>query len=497
MKYLVRIVACLAALCLLVGCGKAGNGGGSSVTSSKEGNTVSKPAGESKPDSVAKDSSDGNVRVYPVPDGAPKSADFTVTANGETVGVYSAPVSLEYSTTDSFGYFDLLKGTANVTVKPAFGFSSVAVLPESAGVKTEVKNGEISFSLDTPRDLTLVFDGDYHGKVLQVFVSPPETDVPKKGDPGVIYVAPGYYTGKNYKLISGDTLYIAGGAYIEGGTVSAAGSNIRVCGRGVLSPNEPQGMYFGSCSNSTLEGIILNKKQKGWSGQVQNCDGITVDRYRVVSPVYYSTDGLNITTSKNVTYRNCYFRTGDDCVSIKGGNLEKPSDNPVDNVLLENCTFWSDGNNAVAIGSETYTPYMRNITVRNCEILYVHDDTDNRGALAIICLHGTDISNILFENINIGPCGHLLSIFYTAKIFDIPGDLSLPGEIHGVTYRNISQKGGSNVKQIRFTGFAGFGNDAKMLSDVTVENVTVEGKKVTADYGHFITNEYTRNIVYK
>lgn len=480
--------------CMFSACGGNSVDNSKNNSSNKDSSSQSESNVESsKTEQVIYEPQNG-VQVYSVPKGAPESKDFTVIVNEMPVGLYSTETL--YESTDTFGYFDLIEGTANITVKPNFSFQSCEVLPKSRGITPEIKNGEIKFSTDKIGDLTLIFNGNYKGKVLQIFINPEDVDAPTESSPTVTYIGPGYYTRRELNVLSGETLYIAGGAYIEDGTIGIGGrQNVTVRGRGVISQGSKditQAVFFGGCKNVKLEGIICNKRYTGWSGQILNCDGVTVERYRVVSPVLYSTDGLNIVCSKNVTYKNCYFRTGDDCVSIKGGNNDKPSTEPVDNILIEDCIFWSDGNNAVAIGSETYTPYMRNITVRNSEILYVKDNTDNRGAMAIICLHGTDISNILFENINVGPCGYLTSIFYTEEIFEIPGNLRLPGEIHDVTFRNITQRGGDNPKFIRLSGW----NEEKKIRNVTYDNVTVEGVKIHERYPS-VSNKFIENIIYK
>lgn len=486
----IKFFACVLALCLLSGC--AGNPDTNEKNESYNSEVTSHMSDFEE--QVIYEPTNG-VQVYSVPKGAPESENFKVEANGMPVGVYDTGTL--YESTDSFGYFDLLEGTAVITVNPAFDFEYCEILPKSKGIIPEINDGIITFSTDTADDFTLLFDGNYEGNVLQIFVNPQESDIPEKGSPTVIYVEPGYYDERNnpFRLLSGDTLYIAGGAFIEGGVINAVDAdNITVRGRGIISQGEniSQGVLFDNCENVKLEGIICNKRYTGWSGQIKDCDNVTVERYRVVSPILYSTDGLNIVCSKNVTYRDCYFRTGDDCVSIKGGTNTAPSDIPVDNILIENCTLWSDGNNAVAIGSETNAPYIRNITVRNSEILFVKDNTDNRGAMAIICLHGTDISNILFENINVGPCGYLTTLFYTESIFDIPGNLALPGEIHDVTFRNITQSGGENSKLIRLSGWS----ESKKLRNITYDNVMVEDQKINEKYPR-TANRYIENIIYK
>ena len=72
---------------------------------------------------------------------------------------------------------------------------------------------------------------------LLLFANPLETDVPKADDPTVLYYGPGTHQVGAIILGDGQTLYLAGGAVVKGAVI-ARGSNIRICGRGILDGSD-------------------------------------------------------------------------------------------------------------------------------------------------------------------------------------------------------------------------------------------------------------------
>jgi hypothetical protein len=180
----------------------------------------------------------GNVRVYPAPAGEELSKDFSVKIEGQEAPVYVAKVasanpvlrwkamddkahSADYFEKDSFAYFDML-GPVTVTVTCPKAIHSVKVLPSSLKINATVEGRSLSLSLAEPRQLTIEVDGDWVGS-LHLFADAPEADVPKPGDPDVIYFGPGIHEVSHLVVGNNQTVYVAGGAVV----------------RGVIRPEEP------------------------------------------------------------------------------------------------------------------------------------------------------------------------------------------------------------------------------------------------------------------
>ncbi len=399
-------------------------------------------------------SAGAEVTVYPAPEGSPISQDYTVTVEGKNVDVYGVPT--RYGDRACFGYFDI-DGPVTVEVQVNFtaGDKSVSVHPRSLGIAAQRENDRFRFRVAAPGSVTLVVNRDHQNRPLHLFVNPPAEKPPA----GAIEFGPGMHRpgyGNEIKLKDGQTLHIAGGAWVEDGIIRAIGArNIRIMGRGVLSQMSlqdrdykgnqrgPVGIYLKDCQDVTLSGIVETRSVSSWCSMAVNCDRVRLDDFHVIAPVVPSTDGFNPCNSRNVTIRRSFFRTGDDCIAIKGETQlreGKPADQPpVENISVSNCVFWSDNNQVVTIGCETRAKHIHDVRVTDCDVIYNHGLSDMKlGVFGITPIHGTDIRDILFENLRVEHVAHNLFCFrFFDSIFGIEGDQQFPGNIANVTIRDV------------------------------------------------------------
>lgn len=71
----------------------------------------------------------------------------------------------------------------------------------------------------------------------------------------------------------------------------------------------------------------------------RNCDGVVIDNMKICGSRMINDDALDLVNTQNATVRNCFFRTQDDSIAIKG--LAKMP-RPCENILIEDCEFWTD-----------------------------------------------------------------------------------------------------------------------------------------------------------
>lgn len=452
------------------------------------------------------------VRLYPAPEGAVRSDDFTVLVNDRMVDLYGS--ENRYGSRTSFGYFDF-EGSVNVDVifhHAAPHSASIRIIPESYGITSEnVRNGHIRFTLDKPANLSFIHCGDYTGRTLHLFASPFEDEVPDRNDPDVIWYGPGYHEiseeqNRTITLKSNQTLYLEGGAYVAGVVRADSATNIKIAGRGILCQlpdyDVPKSIAFYNCNKIDISGIIVNRQRIEWSGLMSRSEDIHIHDYKVVSVAIWSTDGMNFSNCSDATVENCFFRAGDDNIAIKGLGTGKtrwtPSDNPSlslpnRNIHVSKCIFWSDNNNAVVLGQETQADYYENISFTDCDVLYVRDEQPEKAAIAMICLHTTDYRNIRFENFRIGPSGQLIAVFFTESIFRLRGNQSLwPGRMEGIIFRNISATG-SGSKLIRIEGW----DQERSVNNILLENITINDRKLEMNSPFLITNKYVTDLQVK
>ncbi len=450
-----------------------------------------------------------SVRIYPAPEGAVRSDDFTVLVNDRMVDLFGS--ENRYGSRTSFGYFDF-EGSVEVDVifhHAAPHSASIRIIPESYGITAEnVSNGHIRFTLDKPANLSFIHCGDYTGRTLHLFASPFEDEIPDKNDQDVIWYGPGYHEiseGQNrtITLKSNQTLYLEGGAYVVGVVRADSAVNVKIAGRGILCQlpeyGVPKSIAFYDCSGIDISGIIVNRQRIEWSGLMSRCSDVRIHDYKVVSVAIWSTDGMNLANTSDAVIDNCFFRAGDDNIAIKGlgtgRSRWKPDENPSEslpnrNIKVSNCIFWSDNNNAVVLGQETITDIYENITFTNCDVLFVRDEEPVKAAIALICLHTTDYRNIRFEDFRVGPSGQLIAVFFTESIFRLRGNHSLwPGRMEDIVFRNISTNG-SGSKMVRIEGW----DNSRPVKKLLLENITINGRKLDKDSPYLITNEFVKEL---
>jgi len=450
------------------------------------------------------------IITYDAPENAPLSKDYEILVNESKIPVYGS--ESRYGSDVSFASFDF-EGTAEITVNINFGaycINSFEILPKNLEIVPErINDFSCKFTIDRPQKLTILVNGDYTGRVLHLFANAPETDIPDKTNPNVIYFEKGYHVieGENSELTlkSNQTLYIEGGAFVIGRVTAKNAENIKIRGRGILAYTHEQPMpnicfELIECKNIDVSGIIINRRHGNWTGLFRSCCDIHVHDLKIVSTAIWSTDGLNLSNCQNALYEDSFIRAGDDCISIKGlenggpyaSDMQQAVKNsrPNENITVKNMIFWSDNNNAVVVGEETVARHYDNITFDNCDVLFCRDEEKIKAAIAVICMHGTLIQNITFKNFRVGPCGQLIAVFFADSLFGIPGSLLYsPGTMKNILIQNVTAYGAGS-KYVRIEGL----NDRNFIENIKLKDITVRGKKLSHNSDNLKTNDYIQSL---
>jgi hypothetical protein len=297
------------------------------------------------------------------------SADYAVSIDGMPIAAYAATTHLRDGKY-SYAYFDF-SGSVTVSIKSTLPLSHWRVLPLSARIVPHVRGDTLEFTLNKPVDLSIEPDGP--NSPLLLFANPPEVGAPKPGDPNVIYFGPGIHHPGLIRLGSHQTLYLSGGSVVNG-AIEARGDDITVCGRGVLlgedwpwnkGPAEYMASFEG-CRNVNMRDVILQGSWY-WTIVPQGCRSVNIDHVRVCGSRVENDDGIDVCNSVDVTIRDCFIRTDDDCIAVKGLDRTQPSEG----LLVEGCTLWTDRANVFRIGFECETSGgIRSITGRNLDVLH-------------------------------------------------------------------------------------------------------------------------------
>ncbi len=456
-----------------------------------------------------------NLQVYKIPAGTPSRVGiFTVTVNGQPLGLLTERNAWEKPC--SMGVFDMDLGTeVEVKIWVDKPFESARLFPEEENIPLTREGDCLVYHVNRPVNaLSLVLDNDYQAEALHIFSNPIDHQAPTESTKDVIYVSPGYHNLSAYgaqkpdlsqtekgtlTLRDNQTLYVAGGAVIDGTVYIGDAKNVTVKGSGILMKGEDcavqtpeaQGICLvtARASQVSVEGVVCHSHRwHNWTVHFWHSSDIQVSRLKVFSPVYASTDGIDISNSQRITVKDSFIRACDDCVAIKGlaGEHEKPADcPPIEDILFEHCVLWNDCNNCMGIGAETRASHFTRITFRDIRVIYSWDDRDwhekldERSVMTICSLHGTTFSDILWENIRITACQRVMCLCFKDSFWfgTLPGDQSTPGGMERITFRDIT------VEENTGSAIAGecllYTVPGKAIDQVRVENVHLYGQKVT------------------
>ncbi len=434
--------------------------------------------------------------IHPAPAGEELSKDYRVEVEGQNVPVYTARVSpqdpakrwkgmddkansAQYYELAAFASFDMQDPVA-VSITSSRPVQSAVILPKSAGIVPEVKDGKISFSLLKPMPVTVEINGTWVN-ALHLFANPPETNLPKKDDPNVIYFGPGIHEISHLEIKSGMTLYIAGGAILRGiikpdekfhisgysglktyqPLVVLKGSNIAVRGRGIIDgtgcTTHAKHMISVTGSDILLEGIIL-RDSSTWTVPIRRSDRVTVRNLKLIG-YRANSDGIDICNSRDVLVEKCFIRTLDDLIVIKSDKGQ----GPVKRVVARDCVLWNEVAHAVSVGAELRDD-VDDVLFENCDVIH---DLGREWVMRIYHCDAATVSNVRFENIRVEEARKLISLWIGKAVWTRDSDR---GYIRSVIFRDISAVGVNPLIELK--GF----DAGHMVENVQFHGVVLNNK---------------------
>jgi hypothetical protein len=419
------------------------------------------------------------VVTYPAPTGETLSKDFELSAEGKKVDVYTARVldppfagkEWNYGGPYSFANFDV-SGPVTVRITSPRSLRDVVVRPQSSGVVAKIEGEHtLILTLDGPRKLSIEPDGK-RGPLL-LFANPMEKDPPKPNDPGVIYFGPGVHKAELVTVRDNQTLYLAGGAVVKG-AIAAQGSNIRILGRGILDGSDYEwrkgphpftlGIYG---SNIEVSGITV-RGSPHWTIVPRGSRNVTIRNVKLCNSRVQNDDGINPCNSQDILITDCFIRSDDDCVALKGLDLKAENSN-VERITVENCILWCDRARIFLLGHESRAPFMRNVTLRNLDVIHF-------SMTALLLEPGEDmrledvrVENVRFHGEGQGELVRLRPVVnqYMRK--------KVPGFVRNVRFKNVELTGLPGAYRVQLAG-ADAEHDVR---GVAFENVSILGKWLT------------------
>ena len=282
----------------------------------------------------------------------------------------------DYGGPYSFANFDMV-GDAKVRITSKRSLRDTIIRPVSKGVTPQIEDDHtLTIHLDRPRKLSIEPDGK-NGPLL-LFANPMEVDPPKPEQANVVYFGPGIHRPGKIEIGSGQTLYLAGGAVVKGGVI-AQGDNIKICGRGILDGSDwewrtgptPTVIAIRG-TNIEVSGITI-RGASHWTIVPRHSRNVTVRNVKLCNSRVQNDDGINPCNSQDVLISDCFIRSDDDCVALKGLDFDGENNN-VERITVENCILWCDRARIFLLGHESRAQFMRQGDAARLGHHSFHDD---------------------------------------------------------------------------------------------------------------------------
>lgn len=419
--------------------------------------------------------------TYPAPNGAELNDEFSVDVkqgDGKYLSVSPYLVKVDKMTgtnhqvtTSSVGSFDF-EGEVEVRVKYNKGkINTARIRPLSYGIKPMVDGDVLTFRLSRPRNLSVEVNGDiYHN--IQIFANPMEKVSYKKSSRSVIYFAPGIHSckGDGWKIPSGKTVYVAGGAVLRNRLIIDSVSDVKVLGRGIIDYSVREGVRIRCARNVSVEGLLMTQIPVG------NSSNVHISNVKVIS--YYGWgDGMNVFACNDVSYDHVFCRNSDDCTTVYA--TRKGFVGGASNIRMRDAVLWADVAHPIFIGlhgNSEHPDTIQNLRYTNIDILEQSEpQIDYQGCMAIGAGDNNVVRDVVFDSIRVENIrnGQLFNLrtTYNKKYCTAPGR-----EISNITFSNISYQGDKPNVSI-FTAF-----DAQHpVKDIRFKNLSINGKVISDD----------------
>jgi hypothetical protein len=401
-----------------------------------------------------------------------RSSAFAVTVNGQPVGVAHAAASYDFVNFDVTGPMDVTITAA----MPGFWSKGVDIQPWRLGIRPTRQGQTIRFRLDGPAKLSISRPRDFlnHAQMLFLFAGTPPPPPPTGPN---VHIVPAGVLHESLNPKSGDTYYLAPGAYVFGSLNLWKVENVKVLGRGTIvyegtqDPNTDEGWMqkpdwhcIGSfeSKNVEIDGLTCIIRARTWSIQMKDSTGLKFDDLRVIggNPGNANQDGMDWIGSGDSVVNNAFIRASDDDFALMGnwdGYKEEDMLRPgrdVQNILVEHSEVSTSISNVVRAGWPRKIFNSRNFTLRDSDILHggIGGCGQTFGLLGFWGAQGSkgDHSNYTFQNLFLDDWYSLVQMeqeqptlhgftFRNIWALDQPplADSTLTGQIAGITFDNV------------------------------------------------------------
>jgi hypothetical protein len=376
-----------------------------------------------------------------------RSSFFAVLVNNQRIDVVQAASHLEFINFDTTGPVDI----SITAAEPGFWDRGVDIEPWRLGLRATRTGPTIHIHLPGPAKLSISSPGDFLNRARMLFVFTGAPPPPAPSGTNVTVVPAGVHR-ESLNPKSGDTIYLAPGAYVFGSLNLWQVHDVKVLGRGTIVYDGPQDPFADEgwmqkpdwhcigayqAHNVEIDGLTCIVRSRTWSIQMKDSTGFRYHDLRVVggNEGNANQDGMDWLGGGDTVVDGAFFRTSDDDLAVEGnwdGYTEADMLRPgadVDNIVVENSEFSTSISNIVRIAWPQKTFNSHGFTLRDSDIL--HGGIGACGqTFALLGLWGAngargDHSGVTLENLLVDNWYSLLQV-----------EQEQPA-LHGFNFRNI------------------------------------------------------------
>ncbi|MBQ6527354.1 MAG: hypothetical protein IJI38_02405, partial [Clostridia bacterium] len=163
---------------------------------------------------------------------------------------------------------------------------SAVVRPLSQKIVPEILEGEVSFTVNQPSQLTLEYNGGTEG-ALHLFLDTSDSDKPEADAPKVRYFGPGVYRDQIITVKSNETIYLDEGCILYGQIYSGMAQHFTIAGHGILCgsiydryEDTLPPVNLSNCSDFTIRDITI-LDPSAWTVNLYKCHDAHLENVKI------------------------------------------------------------------------------------------------------------------------------------------------------------------------------------------------------------------------
>lgn len=367
---------------------------------------------------------------------------------------------LNHWTTFSFN------GPIEVSIEMLKGIATKChIHPYSKGIVHNLSDSVITFRLETPAKLFIRIDGLYEDPLF-IFADAPETNIPDRNDPDVVFFEGGkiHPIGEHYPIEDGKTYYIEGGAYVLGSMLAEKHVSATIKGRGIISNSgspdrhhrehgfDGVSVHFpGYNTEQLVEGITFTNPSMYCllSRGKLTCQNVKMFGWQ------FETDGVG--GGNGSLIEDCFFKVNDDVVKLYSTNT-----------TVKDLVIYQQINGApfqLSWGSgKGHKVMVDGIDIVQSDVLNDNEMTGNRAVINLRMNNQKHISHLNFSNIRADQdVARLLGLYNGTG-----------GQVSDIEISNVTIRGTERMPSYLNAPIG-------TISKITLRNVVINGTPFTVE----------------